>query len=33
MSKKGFLTEYIFPKVGDDIILFRKGEKRIKVNV
>ncbi len=33
MSKKGFLTDYIFPKVGEDTIMFRKGDKQLKVNV
>lgn len=33
MSKQGRQTEYIFPKISEDTIVFRKGEKSTKVNV
>ncbi|EGR27581.1 PAS domain S-box family protein [Ichthyophthirius multifiliis] len=33
MSKQGRITEYIFPKISEDTVLFRKSEKTSKVNV
>ncbi|EGR33844.1 PAS domain S-box family protein, partial [Ichthyophthirius multifiliis] len=33
MSKKGFLTDYIFPQINEDVIMHRKGDKQVKVNV
>lgn len=33
MSKQGRMTEYIFPKINEDTVVFRKGDKVSKVNV
>lgn len=33
MSKQGKQTEYIFPKINEDTVVFRKSDKIIKVNI
>lgn len=33
MSKQGKQTEYIFPKIMEDTVIFRKSDKVIKVNI
>jgi len=33
MSKQGKQTEYIFPKINEDTVVFRKSDKVTKVNI